>query len=45
MSNQSPWGPFDWEDPFLFNQQLTDEELMVKESVAKYAQDKLAPRV
>lgn len=45
MSNQSPWGPFDWQDPFLFNQQLTDEELMVKESVAKYAQDKLAPRV
>lgn len=45
MSNKSPWGPFDWEDPFLFNQQLTDEELMVKDSVAKYAQDKLAPRV
>ena len=45
MSNKSPWGPFDWEDPFLFNQQLTDEELMVKDTVAKYAQDKLAPRV
>ncbi|MFT6047617.1 MAG: glutaryl-CoA dehydrogenase [Arenicella sp.] len=45
MSNKSPWGPFDWEDPFLFNQQLTDEELMVKDTVAQYAQDKLAPRV
>jgi len=45
MSNQSHWGAFSWEDPFLFNQQLTDEELMVKESVAKYAADKLAPRV
>ena len=45
MTNQPRWGSFDWEDPFLFNQQLTEEELMVRESVAKYAQEKLAPRV
>ena len=45
MTNQSHWGSFDWEDPFLFNQQLNDEELLVRESVAKYAQEKLAPRV
>ena len=45
MSNKSHWGAFDWEDPFYFNQQLTEEELMVRDSVAKYAQEKLAPRV
>lgn len=45
MSTNPHWGPFDWEDPFMFNQQLTDEEQMVRESVAKYAQEKLAPRV
>ena len=45
MSTKSNWGPFTWEDPFLFSQQLTEEELMVQESVAKYAQEKLAPRV
>ena len=45
MSTKSNWGAFTWEDPFLFSQQLTEEELMVQESVAKYAQEKLAPRV
>jgi glutaryl-CoA dehydrogenase len=45
MNNQPHWGPFNWEDPFLFNQQLTEEELLVQESVTKYAQDKLAPRI
>jgi len=45
MSTKPNWGPFSWEDPFLFSQQLTEEELMVQESVAKYAQEKLAPRV
>jgi len=45
MANSSNWGSFDWQDPFLFNQQLNDEEQLVRESVAKYAQEKLAPRV
>jgi glutaryl-CoA dehydrogenase len=45
MNDQPHWGPFSWEDPFLFNQQLTEEELLVQETVAKYAQDKLAPRI
>ena len=45
MANQPHRGPFDWEDPFLFNQQLTDEEQLVQSSVAKYAQEKLSPRV
>ncbi len=45
MSNKSHWGAFAWEDPFHFAQQLTEEELMVRDTVAKYAQEKLAPRV
>ncbi len=45
MTNTPHWGSFDWQDPFLFNQQLNDEEQLVRDSVAKYAQEKLAPRV
>jgi glutaryl-CoA dehydrogenase len=36
---------FDWADPFLLDQQLTDEERMVRESARAYCQDRLAPRV
>nr|MBF0682357.1 acyl-CoA dehydrogenase [Pseudomonas sp.] len=36
---------FQWDDPFLLNQQLTDDERMVREAARAYCQDKLAPRV
>ncbi len=36
---------FNWQDPFLLDQQLTEEERMVREAAAAYCQDKLAPRV
>ncbi|MEO7548551.1 MAG: acyl-CoA dehydrogenase family protein, partial [Ramlibacter sp.] len=36
---------FHWADPLLLDQQLTDDERMVRESAANYCQDKLAPRV
>src|SRR3546814_2696029 len=36
---------FHWQDPLLLDQQLTDEERMVRDAAAAYAQDKLAPRV
>ncbi|MEO6293551.1 MAG: acyl-CoA dehydrogenase family protein, partial [Burkholderiaceae bacterium] len=36
---------FQWDDPLLLDQQLTDDERMVRESAAAYCQDKLAPRV
>ncbi|WP_322032336.1 acyl-CoA dehydrogenase [Paraburkholderia sp. J76] len=36
---------FHWEDPLLLDQQLTEEERMVRDAAAAYAQDKLAPRV
>lgn len=38
-------GKFNAEDPFLLNEQLTDEERMVAVSARAYAQDKLMPRV
>ena len=36
---------FQWHDPLLLDQQLTDEERMVREAAAAYCQEKLAPRV
>ncbi len=36
---------FKWDDPLLLDAQLTDEERMVRDAAARYAQDKLAPRV
>jgi glutaryl-CoA dehydrogenase len=37
--------PFNWEDPLLLEQQLSDEERMVRNSSAQFAQATLAPRV
>ena len=39
------WGKFNWQDPFQLDQQLTDEERMIRDSARDYAQNKLAPRV
>jgi len=36
---------FQWDDPFLLENQLTDEERMVRDTARDYAQDKLMPRV
>ena len=36
---------FHWDDPFLLDQQLSDDERMVRDAAAAYCQDKLAPRV
>ena len=36
---------FNWIDPLLLDQQLTEEERMVRDSAEQFAQDKLAPRV
>jgi len=45
MSTKRHWARFNWEDPFLLEQQLTEEERMVQDTSRQYAQDKLAPRV
>ncbi|MCG2572657.1 acyl-CoA dehydrogenase [Acinetobacter sp. ME22] len=36
---------FNWQDPFLIEQQLTEEERMIRDAAAAYCQDKLMPRV
>jgi len=36
---------FTWNDPFLLEDQLTEEERMIRDSAHSYAQDKLQPRV
>ncbi|MBU6188614.1 MAG: acyl-CoA dehydrogenase [Betaproteobacteria bacterium] len=36
---------FNWQDPFLLDAQLTDEERMVREAASAYCQERLAPRV
>ncbi|WP_206999080.1 acyl-CoA dehydrogenase [Trinickia mobilis] len=36
---------FQWDDPLLLNQQLTEDERMVRDAAQAYAQDKLRPRV
>jgi len=41
----SNWGKFDWQDPFLLRDQLTEEETMVMDTSYAYAQEKLKPRV
>ena len=36
---------FAWDDPLLLDQQLTEDERMVRDAARAYCQDKLAPRV
>ena len=45
MSVRSDNVPFNWQDPFLMEEQLSEEERMVRETARQYAQDKLLPRV
>jgi glutaryl-CoA dehydrogenase len=36
---------FKWDDPFLFTDQLTDEERMIRDTARRFCQDKLMPRI
>ncbi len=46
MTTKSHKGvPFSWSDPFLLDDQLTEEERMIRETAAAFAADRLAPRV
>ena len=36
---------FHWHDPFFLDQQLSEDERMVRDAAFAYCQDKLAPRV
>ncbi len=37
--------PFSWEDPFLLEDQLREDERMIRDAARAYAQDRLQPRV
>jgi glutaryl-CoA dehydrogenase len=37
--------PFSWDDPFLLDDQLSDEERMIQKTARDYAREKLMPRV
>ena len=39
------WAKFNWEDPLLFENQLTEEEKLVRDTARQYAQEKLMPRI
>ncbi|MBI3706091.1 MAG: acyl-CoA dehydrogenase [Proteobacteria bacterium] len=36
---------FQWDDPFLFDDQLSEDERMVRDAARAYCQDKLMPRI
>ncbi len=36
---------FDWADPFMLEDQLTEDERMIRDAARAYAEDKLLPRV
>ncbi len=38
-------GPFSWADPFYLDDQLSEEERMIRDSAAAFAADRLAPRI
>ena len=44
-NNNATKAQFNWQDPFLIEQQLTEEERMVRETAYGYCQDNLLPRV
>lgn len=43
MPSQKP--TFHWDDPFLFDEQLTEEERMIRDAAHSFAQEKLQPRI
>jgi len=42
---KSGTGEFKWDDPFLLDQQLTEDERQVRDAAHDYCQDKLMPRI
>ncbi|MGH1453707.1 MAG: acyl-CoA dehydrogenase [Paracoccaceae bacterium] len=38
-------GSFDWQDPFRLDEQLNEDERMIRDSARAYCQEKLQPRV
>ena len=45
MTKKPHWAKFDWQDPFQLDEQLTDEEMLARDTARQYAQKELQPRV
>ena len=45
QSRTSPKTEFVWADPFLIEDQLTEDERLIRDAAESYAQDKLLPRI
>jgi glutaryl-CoA dehydrogenase len=45
MAKQTKWQAINWQDPFALEQQLTEQQCMVRDTARQYAQEKLLPRV
>ena len=45
MAKQIKWQALNWQDPFALEQQLTEQQCMVRDTARQYAQEKLLPRV
>jgi glutaryl-CoA dehydrogenase len=45
MGGEHALGRFQWSDPFLLNDQLDEEERMIRDTARQYAQSSLLPRV
>ena len=39
------WGKFNWQDPFDLDDQLNEEERLIRDTAADFAAEKLQPRV
>ena len=37
--------PFDWADPFLLRQELSDEERLIQDAANEYCQGQLMPQI
>ena len=45
MAGARSSNPFAWDDPFLLEAQLGEEERMIRDTARAYVQERLAPRV
>ena len=45
MTKSNARTAFDWADPMLFNEQLTEEERLIRDTARDFSQDKLMPGV
>ena len=45
MAAKNKWQALNWKDPFLLDQQLTEDQRLVRDTAHQYAQGKLLPRV